>query len=145
MEANEILDRLRDEVERGDSWMPSEHDDHPNPLTGEVVGWDTGKSKDGTQECEILLVRDTRGKTWAVWTWHTYLRIQLIGDKGGVHPVEERPAQPGNFIAIRWVGKGPRQDGDGEVHRYKTAIEATDTEPGERPAFVSDDTDIPFT
>lgn len=136
---NEILDRLRDEVERGDSWMPSEHPEHPNPLAGEVVAWDTGKSKDGTQECEICLVRDADGKTWSVWTWHTYLKIQLIGDKEGRSAREERPAQAGCFIAIRWTGKGQRQDGDGEVHRYKTAISAETAKEG-----ADDDADIPF-
>ncbi len=134
-----ILDQLRDEVERGDSWVPYSDPTHPNPLVGTVVAWDTGSSKDGTK-CEICTVRDTDDKVWSVWTWHSYLRIQLLGDKDNVVPVEERPAQAGCFVAIRHLGKFPRQDGDGEVHRYRTAISPA-TSDSEASSNVDD---IPF-
>lgn len=140
--SSNILEQLRDEVERGDSWVPNDNPEHPNPLVGEAVEWNTGTTKDKTRECEVLVVKEVDGKTWSVWTWHAGLRAQLTGDKDIFLPVERRPVQAGYFVAIRYIGKFPRDDGDGEVHRYKTAIgrpdgtsasaeAATDDEPAE--------------
>lgn len=120
--ANHILDALRDEVERGDSWVPHDNPAHPNPLVGEAVEWNTGSSKDKTRDCEILVVKDVDDKFWSVWTWHAGLRAQLTGDKDAFVPIEMRPVQAGYFVAVRYIGRFPRENGDGDVHRYKTAI-----------------------
>jgi len=119
----QILDKLRDTVDRGDSWRPHDDPEHPNPLAGVALEWSSGRTKDGTRECDILVVRDDEDKVWSVWTWHAALRAQIVGDKDNAVPVERRPVQAGDFLAIRWIGKFPRQDGDGETHRYRTAIE----------------------
>jgi hypothetical protein len=130
-----ILDRLRDEVEGGDPWLPHTEPEHPNPLVGEFVAWTEGTTKDGTKACAVAQVLEQgTGKLWSVWTWHAALRAQLTGNKDKPVPVEQRPARPGCFVAIRWTGKRVRQDGDGETHGYRTAISepdqaAIDTEP----------------
>lgn len=141
--SNAILDKLRDEVEGGDPWMPHSDSSHPNPLVGELVAWTEGTTKDGTRACAVAQVlEEGTGKLWSVWTWHASLRAQLTGDKDNPVPEPDRPLQPGCFVAIRWTGKRPRQDGDGEAHGYRTAVSRPDdqTDAAASPA----DDDIPF-
>lgn len=148
--SNPILEQLRDDVERGDAWTPHSDPSQPNPLVGEALGWSEGKTKDGTRGCAVLEVL-ADGKVWSLWTWHAALRAQLTGSKDSLVPVEERPVQMGTFVAVRYLGKFPRQDGDGETHRYRTALSKADAATaevgqggGEAPTSTDADDGIPF-
>jgi hypothetical protein len=130
------FDALRARVEYPASWRPESGD----TLLGEAVGWSDYEKTDPiskeTKTCRILTVRDESGLEHGVWLWHSVLRQEL-----------ER-VNPGDLVAISYVGKRPRQSGDGAYHHYRVAVEAGegDGEAGSTPVepTAAQDGDIPF-
>ncbi len=91
-------------------------------LAGTAVSWDHAEitTKAGEKaECDVLTVRGTDGDEHAVWTWHTVLQRELLGN-----------VQPGDFVAIHYRGKRPRLDGNGEYASYRVAIQKADNSTG---------------
>jgi hypothetical protein len=85
-------------------------------LVGESGGWSTFEKTDPEsgekKTCEILTVRDRDGVEHAVWCWHSILKADLVGK-----------VARGDMVAISYVGKKPRQSGDGAYHHYRVAVE----------------------
>jgi hypothetical protein len=86
-------------------------------LVGEAVGRETVQ-REGQPDCDVYTIRDQSGKEWAVWTWHTVLKNELVGK-----------VQAGDFVAIHYRGKRPRQDGGGEYAAYRVAIDKSERQP----------------
>jgi hypothetical protein len=105
------LDRLRAQVEYAPSWRPEPGD----TIVGTAIAWSTYEKQDPAsgekKQCPILAVRDQAGAEHAIWCWHAVLRHELV-DK----------VEPGDLVAISYVGKRPRQSGDGSYHCYRVAV-----------------------
>ncbi len=68
------FDEAEADVERGEPWRYREGD-APNPITIEVTGWSTGRTKLG--DAEFLNGLDRDGKAWSVLVGSVVLRRRL--------------------------------------------------------------------
>ncbi len=109
------------EVERGAPWRFREPDT-PNPLTIQVTGWSSGKTRLGPAEFMNGVDRD--GKTWSVLVGPVVLRKRLIegivDDWDNVRRefvVGETlgRVQPSEVVEIQYLG-----DAQGQRYKYPT-------------------------
>jgi hypothetical protein len=130
--------RLAAQVEHPESWRPVPGE----TLLGDVVRWELAvesAGKDGsTKTCDLLIVRTPEGRERSVWMWHAVLRYELVAEREALdnpgataQPLEisQRKARPGDAVAINYVGKKPNQSGEGEIDRYRVAIESAPPSP----------------
>ncbi len=123
MSNNSEMKKLLAKVEYPESWKPEKIGES---IVGEALRWETVPVKvdDGTERaCEVLTVRCEDGTERSVWTWHTVLQSELIGQGVTAGDYTSYAVQPGNLVAIVFRGKRPRQNGDGSYTGYRVAID----------------------
>lgn len=93
-----------------EAWRPDVVETHPNPLIGEVTSRREATTRRDTVEV-ILVVRDRSGTEWSLWLLGTVLKDEL------------GTAQPGDKVAVRWLGI--RANAEGTAYRaYRVALES---------------------
>lgn len=112
------FDEAEADVERGEPWRYRD-DGSPNPLTIEVTGWSTGRTKLG--DAEFLNGVDRDGKAWSVLVGSVVLTKRLVeglveewsDDEGGYVVVETLgKAQVGEVVSIKYLGDGESASGN---------------------------------
>lgn len=107
--------RLVDQVEFPSAWSPSKEDEHPRTIAGLVTADDTVAGKDDYGKewtCRVYTLEDEVTGKWAVWTWHTVLRNELV-DK----------VEIGDFVALSFIGFKTSKNTGGEYPAYRVAID----------------------
>lgn len=127
------FDDLLAQVSFPESWKPKEKGDH---IVGEAVRWATvsvAGHSDEAKSCDVLTLRCPDGVERNVWTWHSVLRLELVGK-----------VEPGSLVAIEYLGRREKQKGEGSYAGYRVAIQAASASGGSSAASPSQQDDIPF-
>jgi hypothetical protein len=143
-EGDSRFDEAEADVERGEPWRYREPD-APNPLTIEVTGWSTGRTKLG--DAEFLNGADRDGKAWSVLVGSVVLTKRLVeglveewSDEEGAYVVVETlgRVQVGEVVSIKYLGDG--ESASGNVYPRFTVSRKS---PASKPLTEGDD-EIPF-
>jgi hypothetical protein len=97
-------------VDYPDAWLPETNHSHPNPLVGEIVDRREATTRRDSVET-VLVVKTEDGTVWSLWLLGAVLQRELGA------------AQPGDRLAVRWLGMRPNAEGT-PYRSYRVALES---------------------